>query len=101
MSTVKRGDTHTITLTVTSGGQPVDLTGATIRLLARRTGTSGEPTILDATVTDAAAGQLTHTLTGTLAVGPWDMETEVTRDEATTTYPTEGYARLDVQPDLG
>ena len=101
MSTVKRGDTHDITLTVTSDGAAVDLTGATVRLLARPAGTSGDPTVLAAVVTDAAAGVITHTLTGGLAIGPWDLEVEAARDGQIVTYPSDGFGRLNVQADLG
>lgn len=101
MITVKHGDTHPITLAVASDGAPVDLSGATIRVLARPSGTSDEATLLEHTVTDASGGILTHTLTGTLTVGPWDVEVEVTRDGTTVTYPTDGYERLRVQPDIG
>lgn len=98
---VKHGDIHPITLTVASDGIPVDLTGATIRVLARPTGAVGEPMILAHTVTDAAAGVLSHTLTGTLTVGPWDVEVEVSRGEEIVTYPTSGFAPMYVHPDLG
>lgn len=101
MTVVKAHDTHDITLTVTSDGAAVNLTGATVRVLARPVGSSATPTELDVTVTDATGGIITHTLTGTLDVGPWDVEVEVTKAGATVTYPTTGYERLDVQPDLG
>lgn len=98
---VKRGDTHTITLAVSSDGAPVDLTSATVRILVRPTGSSTTSTELAATVTDAPGGTLTHTLTGTLAVGPWDVEVEVTRDGQITTYPSTGFERINMRPDLG
>ncbi len=101
MTQVKHGDTHDITIAVTSDGAAVDLTGATIRVLARPTGTADTATVLAHTIIDAAAGTLTHTLTGTLAVGPWDVEVEVARDGQIATYPTAGYLRLDVAADIG
>lgn len=101
MTQVKHGDTHPIVIAVTSDGAAVDLTGATVRVLARPVGSSATPTELAATITNAAGGILSHTLTGTLAVGPWDVEIEVTVGGAVTTYPTGGFERLDVQADLG
>lgn len=100
-NTIKRGDRHTITITVAA-----DLTGSTVRLLARRL--SGGDTIeLDATITDATGGIIEHTLDGTLDDATatrsvaWNLEVEATTGGTINTAPTVGYLRLVVEPDLG
>lgn len=101
-NTVKRGDTHAITLTVKdSTGAPVDLTGATVRLLAS-VNSSGDPaTVLPTTISDAVNGVVTHTLTGSLLAGTYSIEVEYTIGGVITTAPTDGYATLVVKADLG
>ena len=100
MSTVKHGDTHTITLTVKdSAGDAVDLTGATIRLLA--TPVRGGEVIELAASLGAGAGEVEHTLSGSLDAGTYSIEVEATIAGVTTTAPTEGYATLKVFADLG
>lgn len=91
---VKHGDKHDITWTVNG-----DLTGATVRLLARSQ--AGVTTELACTVTDAENGEITHTLTGSLEVGTYRVEVEVTKDGKVTTFPSDGYGTLTVQRDLG
>ena len=83
MITAKKGDQYPVTFTANT-----DLTGATIRLTARPRGTTIAPTILPATITDAPGGVVTHTLTGTLPVGAWYVELEVTRAGQVVTFPT-------------
>jgi hypothetical protein len=96
MITVKRGDTHPITLTV-AGDDVVDLTGATVKMFARRSTAQAIP--LEVTAT--GPNTLTHTLTGTLQPGMYRLEVEITRDGVVRTAPTSGYLQLDVQADLG
>lgn len=79
MNDIVKGDKYTITWKVSG-----DLTGATVRLVARQ-GTE-DPVILAATVTDAAAGEGTHTLTGDLDVGYYDLELEAVTGEEKITY---------------
>lgn len=90
--TVKRGDQHPITFNVNA-----DLTGSTVRLLCK----GRTLTVLDTTVTDAAEGVVTHDLDGTLAVGAYLLELEITQGDTIVTAPTNGYTRLTVKPDLG
>jgi hypothetical protein len=98
---IKHRDTHALVLGVRdSDGDVVNLTGATTRLLIRPRGQAVEGTVLPATVTDATAGQVTHILTGTLAVGAYDLEVEITQNGAITTTPTDGYVTLVVQQDV-
>lgn len=101
-NTVKFGDTHSIELTVYGGDPPlpVDLTGTSVRLLAK----SGESATveLDATLdADPTTGKVHHTLTGTLPVGTYDVEVEDTVGSIKTTSPTIGYISLIVAQDLG
>lgn len=99
-STVKRGDTHTITLTVRdSENALVDLTGATVRLLALPT--SGGEVIVLPSALGAGTGTVVHTLSGNLAAGTYSIEVEATIGGVITTAPTEGYATLTVTADLG
>lgn len=99
MSTIKFGDTHTITLTVKDdAGVAVDLTGATILVLARPIN-GGAATELAATL-GAATGTIEHTLTGTLAAGTYKVVAKDTTGSITTTSPTIGHATLTVEPNL-
>jgi len=96
MITVKRTDTHDTTWTV-----PIDLTGATVRLVAEYRAT-GATVPLASVITDAPNGIVTHTLTGTLALGVYDVELEVTMANGQEiTFPAEGYETLCVARDLG
>lgn len=98
MSTVKTGDRYPITLTVN-----MDLTGCTVRLLARNGTTLHE---LPNTVTDLAGGVIEHTLDGSLdlpdgrAAMTWMVEAEATRGSEIVTFPNEEYAHLTVMRDL-
>ena len=90
---VKAGDTSPIQWKANA-----DLTGATVRLIAKLP--DGDPVELDAVVTDASEGLITHTLTGTLAPGEYYVELEVTQGSAIATFPNDGYSILTVTADL-
>lgn len=90
---IKQGDTHSIQWKAN-----LDLTGATVRVIARPR--TGEPIVLASTITDAAEGLVSHTLTGTLALGTYKVELEVTDGGQIITFPNNGYASLTVIPDL-
>jgi hypothetical protein len=102
MSTVKYGDTHAITFTVLDpDGAPVDLTGATVRVLAVSARGVGNDTIeLASSISVAVEGTVVHQLTGTLPVGPYNVEVEVTQGSVVTTAPSAGYATLKVVADI-
>jgi hypothetical protein len=92
--TVKQGDTKPRVWTVN-----MDLTGSTVRLLAREQANL-DPIELEAAVTDAAAGEVTWTPDGTLnAVRHW-VEVEVTQGGTIVTAPSDGYATLRVIADI-
>lgn len=96
MITVKQGDTHDITFTATDGnGDPVVLTGATVRLLARPQA-DATPIVLASTVSNPTAGEVTHTLTGTLEPVRYYVELEITKAGKISTAPTDGYETLRV-----
>ncbi len=95
MVTVKRGDTH-----LTSWRTNVDLTGASVRLLARNKSTK-ELFVLDSSIEDASSGIVTHQLTGNLKSGNYQVELEITRSDGIFTAPSGGYETLCVVPDLG
>jgi hypothetical protein len=100
-STVKRGDTVTMTLTVKdSAGVAINLTGATVKVLAKNTATS-EVSTLSSTISDAPNGKVQHVFTGSLAEGTYNVEVEVTDDGVIATAPGDGYGTLIVKPDLG
>jgi hypothetical protein len=102
--TVKRRDTHTVVFTVTDeDGAAVDITGATVRVLARRRGSATTLT-LASSITNAAAGEVSHTLTGTLEIGVYDVEVESTLGGVITTAPNDEdapYFTMNVLEDLG
>ena len=91
--TVKAGDRYP-----TYWHVPADLTGATVRLIARRG--SNPPIILPSTVSNATGGIVTHTLDGTLTVGRYAVELEITQGAQVITAPTDTYENLRVIADL-
>lgn len=91
---VKAGDKYPIEFRAN-----MNLTGATVRMIARRPGCAAED--LPAEVTDAAEGLVSHTLTGDLPIGTYELELEVTTAGQVVTFPNSGYATLIVQKDLG
>jgi hypothetical protein len=96
MITVKQGDTHDITFTVTDAdGGGVNLTGATVRLLARPQA-DATPVVLACSISNAVAGEVTHTLTGTLLPVRYYVELEITKSGKISTAPTDGYETLRV-----
>ena len=100
MSKVKHGDTHAVTFTVRDArNRLVDLTGATVRLLARASD-SGVTQVLPASL-GPTKGTVVHQLSGTLPVDTYRIEVEITSDGVVTTAPSVGFAILDVMPDLG
>jgi archaellum component FlaG (FlaF/FlaG flagellin family) len=102
MYRVKRGDTHDIVFTVKNAArQTVDLSGSSVRILGRR---KGDRTLevfeLDAEL-GADPGTVIHTLTGTLDVGVYRLEVEITEGAVITTAPADGWVELQVTSDLG
>ena len=90
---VKSGDTHAVQWKAN-----LDLTGSTVRIVARPR--TGDAIVLASTVIDAAEGLVQHVLTGTLALGTYKVELEVTDGAEIITFPNNGYTTLTVIPDL-
>lgn len=90
---VKAGDTHSVEWKAN-----LDLTGAIVRLTARKR--AGDPIPLDCEVTDPGEGLVRHELTGTLPAGTYQIELEATMNGEIITFPNSGYAQLVVQEDL-
>ena len=91
--TVKAGDRYPTYWTV-----PANLTGATVRLLARRG--SNPAIVLPSTITNPVGGVVQHTLDGTLTVGNYAVELEITQGANIITAPTDTYENLRVIADL-
>lgn len=94
MLTVKRGDTYPITFTAN-----MDLTGGTVRLLAKPP--RGTVIELPCSIQDPVNGIVVHNLTGTLSVGVYQMELEVTHSGTIITFPSDDFEELQVIQDLG
>jgi hypothetical protein len=95
---VKEGDRFPITVTAS-----LDLTGSTVRLLAREKSASvaGLPIELACTITHAANGVVTHVLDGSLPIGLYNIELEVTQGNGhIITFPGDTYLALRVIADL-
>lgn len=102
---IKRNDTRPywpITLTFEDGSVP-DLSGGTVRFLAREAG-NGQVKVDDtAVITDGPNGQAEWRPSAgdTDQAGSFDVEWEVTFSDGTVqTFPTRGYDRLIVVGDL-
>ena len=95
-TTVKYGDTHDVTWTINA-----DLTGATLAGKVRLKNTSGAGTAITITlVTGGSTSTVKHTLSGSLAVGEYDLEIEATQSGKISTTPTVGQHRLVVVPSI-
>lgn len=89
---VKAGDIHPVTWRLNA-----DLTGVTSVELHIQSGTMA-PVTLPATVTNAASGEITHNLDGTLAPGMYSLEAQATGPNGRVfTAPSNGHATLWVQ----
>ena len=91
--TVKTGDRYPTYWTV-----PADLTGSTVRLLARRG--ANPPVVLVSSIASAQGGVVQHDLDGTLTVGLYAVELEITQGAKIITAPTDTYENLRVIADL-
>lgn len=98
--TVKQGDTAKIKMYVEDeDGNPVDLTGATVIVRARRQG-DGIVSTWAHTVTNAVGGELSVT-TGLLDPVRYYAEAEVTKAGVVTTAPSSGYLTVRVIAQIG
>lgn len=108
--TIKRGDTRPLLdATLSDDDGPVDLTGATVRLVVRRaTPRCGEVGALllkrECEIIDAAAGKVRYAWQpdDTATVGSYAAEFEVAFvGGGLWTFPSAGYVAIIITPDLG
>lgn len=101
---VKVGDAGTkVRATLKSGGDPVDLTGASVKFIMRLPGASAPKVNAAATVEDAAAGKVAYTFIAADLDTPGDYwaEWQVTfGGGAVQTFPAGGYNIVRVVDDL-
>jgi len=90
---VKQGDTYP-----TYWHVPMDLNGATVRLVARRG--SNPAVTLPSSISNPDTGVVQHILDGTLTVGLYAVELEISKAGQIITAPTDTYENLRVIADL-
>ena len=95
MTTIKYGDTAPTTWVA----EGMDLTGCTVRFLARPR-PRGAMIELPATITDPPAGAAEWSPAGELKVGVYDIELEVTGGALIATFPSDGFVTLAVAEDI-
>ena len=103
---IRAGDQNLISVTVTAGGAPLDLTGKTVTAQARVTPTAAAALDSVVTVTDAAAGELVigwpgDAVTDILAGKPkwsgvWDVQIAEPGEDAQTLAAGKFTAEMDV-----
>jgi len=93
---IKHGDTDPTTWTAVG----MDLTGCTVRLVARNMRSRDTLIELPTTILDVSAGVVEWTPDGTLATGDYEVELEVTRGALIVTFPNDGFAVFTVTDDI-
>lgn len=93
--TIKRGDKHDVKLTIVNA--PLDLTGATVKVLVTPS-VGGTATTFLATLSGST---VTWALDGTLAAGKYKLEVEASVSGFVMTAPNDSYVELVVLKDLG
>lgn len=96
MTTIKHGDTDPTTWTAVG----MDLTGCTVRLVARATTNRAVVIELPTTIIDEPGGVVEWTPDGELPTGRYEVELEVTRGPLIVTFPNDGFETLDIGPDI-
>ena len=96
MITIKYGDTDPTTWTAVG----MDLTGCTVRLMARDRAARATPIELPAAIIDQPGGVVQWTPDGLLPDGSYEVELEVKRGDLIVTFPNDGFARLTIAPDI-
>lgn len=104
--TIKRGDNVPILeATLSDQDGPINLTGATVKLIMKGKGTASGTTISGTCViVSAAAGTVSYSwLTGnTDVVGSYDLEFQITYSGGgIETVPNDGYKSVEIVADLG
>ena len=105
MSTIKHGDIVPLPLTVADPdtGLPVDLSGATLRVLLRAAYSTGDPEELAIEPgSDLVHGVVSVVFDATSrALGDYWIEVEASQGDIVVTAPTVGYGRITIVADLG
>jgi hypothetical protein len=106
ISGVRAGDRNLITMTLTNGGVPINLTGKTVAAQARLTATDTTMLAAVVTVTNAATGDITvrwpgpavATLLGGAAKwsGVWDLQVTTPSEDPLTVVAGSFAAEMDV-----
>lgn len=103
--TIKQNDTHPpLDATLSDASGPVDLTGATVKLLLKSLGSGTTTLVGDCTLTGALTGQVRYTWVegDTAAVNTYNGEFEVTWPSLKkTTFPNTGYFTVEIKAELG
>lgn len=102
MSAIWDGDTGHVTITATKGGAAVNLSGATVTIIARHRDTSATTTLDEiAASSDRASGTVVADA-GTLDVGTYDLVMRAVAGGITATYPSADKLPevVTVRPDL-
>ena len=102
---IKQRDTaRNITDTLTLGGSAIDLTGATVVMVWRDTGTPANVyRRTTVTITDAAAGAVSYApaTADVASAGRFEFEWEITFGDSTIlSVPTQDYHILNIEDDL-
>lgn len=95
--TVKHGDTHSLDFQVVGTGIVSSLTGASGKVNVKPRYSTGAAQTFPVTLAGDVA---TWALDGTLPVGVYELEIELTVDGRVITAPSDGYVRLTVMEDL-
>lgn len=98
-TSVWQNDIKPVSWQVTSAGVAVDLSAATVRLLAKPLAGGAVVVLANSVVTST----VTHTLTGTLAVGRYQVVIEASQGGQVITYPDPNAEQhhLTVTADIG
>lgn len=106
LSGVRAGDRNSFTLTLTSAGEPVDLSGVTVQAQARPTPLAPDVITAEVSVVDAAAGTVlvrwpgdeVREMLGTKATwaGVWDLQVQTEGEDPVTVVAGNFAAVMDV-----
>lgn len=94
--TVKRGDKHDVRLTI--GNPPMDLTGGAVAVHVKPSSGAAAAQVFPATID--GENVVTWSMDGTIAVGKYKLEVQVTLGGFIVTAPSDGNMQLVVLQDL-
>ncbi len=100
----KQGDLlPEVTVTLSDGSGPFDLTGCTVKFIMRQIGAAVPKIDAAASILSATTGRVRYTPSGTDTdtVGDYEAEFEVTKSGKKITFPNEDYMPAKITDDLG